>query len=342
MFFKFYFKQLRYSYTIIKNILYKIFISNSWRKQYIDIIQILYNKIISISFLERLLLDRVVKIWTLKLQNSTQCQSITITLHTYVKFIWIMKLIFAISTMQKSSKTKLKSWNYIVAKWIAIVIVEILKSQTWRSKIFRKFEKQFQSIKIFDEIQNCLKRVNTYAIVAFVVQLIIITYVIKLYERKWCYELSEIQRYKNNWNSIVAHWVMLRWSFNKFNFVNLLRRVEMLDIVSQSFYFARAILMQLLHLLFNWQLSHMLQSFNDVNYIMNWENFNVAKIIRIRSLRIELCFVEVLTNSISWICARKTKIRNDVEHLNWSQSSLNKIHINVQNITTQCATIEFE
>ena len=79
----------------------------------------------------------------------------------------------------------------------------------------------------------------------------------------------------------------------------------------------------------------MLEGFDDGNCTINWAKFNDAKIIYIRSLRIELCFVEVLTSSISWICACKT-------NLNWSQSSLNWDHTNVQSITAQCAMIEFQ
>ena len=60
-----------------------------------------------------------------------------------------------------------------------------------------------------------------HTIVAFFAQLIIITYVIKFQWRKLYYELSEIQRCKSYWNSIVAHWVVLRWTLNKLNFVNL-------------------------------------------------------------------------------------------------------------------------
>ena len=62
---------------------------------------------------------------------------------------------------------------------------------------------------------------NVYAIIAFIVQLIIITYVTKFQSRKLYYELNEIQRCKNYSNSIIEHWVMLRWSFNRLNFVNL-------------------------------------------------------------------------------------------------------------------------
>ena len=47
-------------------------------------------------------------------------------------------------------------------------------------------------------------------------------------------------------------------------------------------------LMQLLHLLRNSQLSYITKSFDNVNYIMNWKEFDDAKIIEIRSLRIEL------------------------------------------------------
>ena len=61
-------------------------------------------------------------------------------------------------------------------------------------------------------------------------------------------------------------------------------------------------LMQLLHLLLNWWSSHMFWSFNNLNYTMNKAKFKSAKIIQVRSLRIELCFVEILTNSISWTC----------------------------------------
>ena len=67
---------------------------------------------------------------------------------------------------------------------------------------------------------------------------------------------------------------------------------------------------------------------------MNWAKFNDATIIEIKSLCIKRC-------SKSSYCARKTKMRNDVEHLSWSQSSRNWIHTNVQSIIAQCASIEF-
>ena len=36
------------------------------------------------------------------------------------------------------------------------------------------------------------------------------------------------------------------------------------------------------------------------------------------------------------------EVRNGVEHVNWSQSPLNWAHTNVQSITAQCASIEFQ
>ena len=83
-------------------------------------------------------------------------------------------------------------------------------------------------------IINSTKITKSHVVVALFAQLIIITYVIKFQWHKLYYELRETQRCKNYWNSIVASWVVLRWNFNKLNFVNLLRRVEMLDIVSHS------------------------------------------------------------------------------------------------------------
>ena len=75
------------------------------------------------------------------------------------------------------------------------------------------------------DTQHCFASLKieycAHTIVASFVQLIIITYAIKFQWRKLYYELSEIQRCKNYWNSIVAHWAVLRWTLNKLNFVNL-------------------------------------------------------------------------------------------------------------------------
>ena len=178
---------------------------------------------------------------------------------------------------QKSCKTKLYWESYIATKWIAIVIVEISRSQIWRSKIFRKFAKQLQSIKIFCEIQNCLKRVNAHAIVAFVAQLIIITYVTKLSWRKLYYELRENQRCKNNRNSIDAHWVVLRWNFNKLNFVNLLR-----DLRSQNRNAKRC------------RVSQLIAKFIELNLYKRSKHYNSMRNDRIWIILASLNFVQFI------------------------------------------------
>ena len=81
--------------------------------------------------------------------------------------------------------------------------------------------KSFLIKKTIKHDDSWLENFKTHAIIAFVTQLIIITYVTKFQSRKLYFELSEIQRCKNYSNSIVEHWVILRWNFNKFNFVNL-------------------------------------------------------------------------------------------------------------------------
>ena len=61
----------------------------------------------------------------------------------------------------------------------------------------------------------------------------------------------------------------------------------------------------------------MLQKFNNVNYIMNWEKFNDVKIIKIRLMRIKMCLIEILINLISWIMKRYRTLNSSQRLQNW-------------------------
>ena len=89
----------------------------------------------------------------------------------------------------------------------------------------------------------------------------------------------------------------------------------------------------------------MLKCFNDVNCTMNWAKCNVAKITKIRSMRIELwCFERLYELNSMKFCDQlrystlfRTFVLRAQYRNKFTKLSLSKL----QRSMTQCATIEF-
>ena len=121
---------------------------------------------------------------------------------------------------------QIRSIYYVIYKLYIIKlgfsVIDQCKFETVRPSLYRKTTRHSDPSP---------ENFKTHAVTAPAAQLITITYATML---QWCklyYELSGIQRCKNYFYPALAHWAVLRWSFNRPNFVDLLRPAEVLGIV---------------------------------------------------------------------------------------------------------------